>query len=414
MRNRQVAVTDPHSHSNVSSPLIVAPVRTSVMQIASGDAAAIAAMSFRAAAQQWLESRRPYLRARTFIGYEQHVKHLNVFFGDLKVRNIHIGHLMGYQLARTQNENGRWPKAAGASLVNHEISTVQQIMKRGRVWVQVAEHYVPMQLPGFRSPKVLDDLEERRLFAVAATRPEWQVGLLIATVTRWTGASGCELRNLRYEDVILDSGDPRFIIRSETAKNQYRGRSVGLLPEAQAALEQCMERGRELGASRPDHYIFPFRIAPGQWDPTRPTTDAWLRRSFQGMREAAGLPWLTPHCLRHQFITTLLERGAAPQTVRHIVGHVSEAMMNHYSHNRMETQMATLRLLESPLTSALPKGTQGKPPVIKDVVPERERSPERARGKQQRKWLQRRGVRIFRKSAHQILTEGAGKPHGRV
>jgi hypothetical protein len=46
-------------------------------------------------------------------------------------------------------------------------------------------------------------------------------------------------------------------------------------------------------------------------------------------------------------ITTMLENGAAPETVRHIAGHVSDTMMRHYSHNRLATQVGVLRALDT-------------------------------------------------------------------
>ena len=69
---------------------------------------------------------------------------------------------------------------------------------------------------------------------------------------------------------------------------------------------------------------------------------------LQHLREEAGLPWLTPHCFRHMAITAMLENGAAPETLRHIAGHVSEQMMRHYSHNRLEAQITSCALIDHP------------------------------------------------------------------
>jgi hypothetical protein len=52
-----------------------------------------------------------------------------------------------------------------------------------------------------------------------------------------------------------------------------------------------------------------------------------------------------PSCLHHSYLQK--EKGAAPKTVRHIAGHVSEQMMKHYSHNRHEAQMAVLEAMDS-------------------------------------------------------------------
>jgi integrase len=224
---------------------------------------------------------------------------------------------------------------------------VQQVMKRAKEWARIGELYIALPTPSSQKKKVLDDLEKRQLFSIAASRPEWELPVLVAKLTFNTTAAGTELRHLRFEDVILDSGQPRIIINSDTAKNSYRGRVIALNAPAQAARERCMERAKQLGAHRPEHYIFPYRVHVGLWDPTRPTTDSWLRNSFGSLRKAAGLPWLTPHCFRHMAITAMLENGAAPETVRHIAGHVSETMMRHYSHNRLATQVGVLAALDN-------------------------------------------------------------------
>ena len=295
-------------------------------------------LNFSAASDLWLESRKPYLRPRTFYLYGQHVKHLQAFFGKQVLYKIHIGHIREFQKARLVNADGQWPKKAGPSLINHELSALQQILKRADEWKKIDLHYEPLPLPSWRPPKVMSDEEEMRLFSVAASNPDWQIAYWVASITNNTGASGTELRNLRYEDVHLEARIPCFRVDSETAKNEFRGRMVAMNQTAKKQMERCMERGRKLGSGKPQHYIFPFREAPGRWDPTRPTTDAWLRRSFKLMREAAGIAWLTPHCLRHQHITLRYEAGESEQTIALGVGHQSPRMTRHYSSLRRETQ----------------------------------------------------------------------------
>ena len=62
---------------------------------------------------------------------------------------------------------------------------------------------------------------------------------------------------------------------------------------------------------------------------------AWKRASaaFRGFRF---------HDLRHQAITELAERGASDATVMALAGHMSRAMMEHYSHVRMEAKRAAV------------------------------------------------------------------------
>jgi integrase len=160
---------------------------------------------------------------------------------------------------------------------------------------------------------------------------------------------GTELRHLRFEDIIVNPENTIMVVREETAKNEFRGRTIILDSSAKAAIERCMERARKLGASLPEHYIFPKRVVRGIWDPYKPASASWLRSSYDAVREAAGFPWLTPHCFRHMCITTLLENGVAPETVRHIAGHVSEKMMRRYSHNRHSAQMKALQAMDDKL-----------------------------------------------------------------
>jgi integrase len=73
------------------------------------------------------------------------------------------------------------------------------------------------------------------------------------------------------------------------------------------------------------------------------------------MRDAAGLPWLTPHCLRHQCITKLLESGAPPEVVRAVAGHVTEQMMRHYSHIRYSAAADALAKIDTGMSVRPPE-----------------------------------------------------------
>jgi hypothetical protein len=228
------------------SPFLVSET-PSERNINSGDAALIASMTFFEASKRWLEAHRSKLRERTAYMYEHHLGTLNRYFWDKKLEKIHVGHLRDYQRARIENRGQAWAKNAGASLINHELSCVQQVMKMAKLWLPISEVYEPLPKPPSKKKKVLDDIEERHLFAVAASRPEWELAFLAAKLTRNTTAAGTELRNLRLEDVILDSGEPRIVINAATAKNQFRGRTIPLNDSALATIQSCLARARKLG-----------------------------------------------------------------------------------------------------------------------------------------------------------------------
>jgi integrase len=87
-------------------------------------------------------------------------------------------------------------------------------------------------------------------------------------------------------------------------------------------IEQCYRRAHKLSFCRPEHYLFPFRVTRGTYDPTRPPSCCWLRDSWNKLREHTGLTTLCPHDLRHQCITRMLENGMGSETVRVIAGHM--------------------------------------------------------------------------------------------
>lgn len=314
-------------------------------------------LTFANAAPVWLETRRMSLDPKTFYGYERNIVHLNKIFGTLTVEDINLAHLRRYQRMRSANlcmhdfprgegcpngcSRGLWVRPGGPSCVNHELTVVQQILKRAGLWAQFADHFEPVPPPKFEPPKVMTELEEKRFFAIAASNPDWHLAGMVATLTANTTASGKELRMLRMGDVDLEADPPRLHI--PVGKNSYRIRTIALNATAASVVRKLRERAITLGSSRKDHFLFPYRSYRNQFDPTRPASSSWLRRSWHELREAAMLPWLTPHCLRHQAITSMAERGIPPEVIRATAGHVSEQMMRHYCHTRLETQHAYLQ-----------------------------------------------------------------------
>ena len=296
-------------------------------------------MAFCDVAPLWLAANRIHLKPRTAKGYEQHLKQLNLFFGPQRLESIHIGHVRMFQRARTENADGLWPKTATAEYVNHQCVVLKGVMDYAGEWEKIGlRGYQPLKLPAFRPPKVMSDEEELRFFAIGESSPDFLMAFLAASITINTGASGTELRHLRFGDVHLDAPKPWIRIDADTAKNEFRGRIVQLNRTAQGILQRCMDRGRELGGGRPEHFIFPFRVNPGVWDPTRATTEGWLRRSFNDLCTAADVPWLTPHCLRHQHITISMEAGEPIEQIMLRVGHISPEMTRWYTSSRSDSQ----------------------------------------------------------------------------
>lgn len=332
-----------HTFGHINCPACIA----SRADIMGHDPDSLLKLQFPTAAIIWLETCKPYMKDNSFIMKAQHVKQLGRFFSELTPAEIHIGHLRQYQRSRATNDLKRWRGTAQASIINHELSVMQQLLKRCGRWGDFREHYHPLPIPPSQKPKVMSQKEEYRLFKVAETNADFELAYLVASLSVNTTACGSELRHLRIEHLSMEASPPRFTVNPEQTKNQYRSRTIPLNESAMDAMGRVLKRCRKLGSFLPEHYLFPKRLTRNRWDPYQPASTSWLRVSFNALRDAADLPWLTPHALRHQAITKMMENGAPIEVVKTISGHISDQMIRHYSHTRFEASLDALSKIDS-------------------------------------------------------------------
>jgi integrase len=298
------------------------------------DPALLAGLTFCEAATIWFEAHSRHIAAGSQRDYRNCIIALKVFFGQLQLRQIHIGHFEQYQKMRSAGDGMR---AAGPSRVNHELNTLSQILNRAGLWAPIAPHYSPLRLPRPKVGCALASEDEARLFRTASSNPRWKVAYCCALITANTTAGPNEIRNLRLGD--LDEGEAAAIKISEGVKNEYRRRTIPLNELAAWAVRTLAQRARELGATDPQHYLLPHRARNGAngFDVTRPIT-SW-RGAWEKLRQAADLPQLRMYDLRHHAITRLLEdEDVSERTVIELAGHVSRQMLERYSHIRMRTK----------------------------------------------------------------------------
>ena len=67
--------------------------------------------------------------------------------------------------------------------------------------------------------------------------------------------------------------------------------------------------------------------------------------AWRALRDAASLPGLRFHDLRHTVITELAEMGVADHVLESISGHLSRRMLEHYSHIRIDAKRQALDAL---------------------------------------------------------------------
>jgi integrase len=317
----------------------------------------LASMPFNDAGRSWMLLRRQDsdLRDRTHETTQDYIDALGRFFGALRLRDITPGHIRGYQIARQNNRlrsAGRelkpWKRAAGHSMINHELSVVGQMLTHCRLWHRIKPYYFPLSIPSWSPREILTEEQEERLWEIASRHPEAALAYWVATITNNTTAAGMELRGLRLKNLFLNGDDEisEIYIPDDSVKNTSRPRKIALNHTAKWAVAQCYKRALKLGSCEPEHYLFPFRMKRNAYDPTRPASRWFLRKSWEKLRTATGFAELNPYDLRHHCITRLLENDVNENTVISIAGHVGKKMMEYYAHHRRRVKYAAVLAIE--------------------------------------------------------------------
>jgi integrase len=290
---------------------------------------------FSQAAPIWLESRRPYISAKTLHEYEINVRTLSPVFGEMRLEEITADQIRAYQRMR----QGK----CGPSAINHECSVLQQMLKRIGRWSEIAPNYQPLPLPKEKRGRALGEEEKKRLFLAAQSSSNWEAALLFALISVNTTTGPKETATLRLKDIDIEKR--LLTVQAEGAKNVHRIRPIPLNEEAVNAVKLALVRARRLGAYLPEHYLFPFRIHRALFDPIRYQTT--FKTAWKRMITAADLPGLRMYDLRHHAITVLLESPkVSEETAEAIAGHISREIKKRYSHVRMGARRAAVSALD--------------------------------------------------------------------
>ena len=221
-------------------------MRCSIAKGASKTGREFARKPFSAAADQYLEERKPHTAERTNQLERNLLRPLRKFLGEKVVMRIRAEEIAAYQRER------RSTGISGRTL-NMEVGVLRQIMKRGKVWSIVSED-VKLDREGNRPiAKVLTEPQKRFLFETAASKDDWLVAYCAAVLAANTTCRGIELKHLRWSDV--DLMEREIVIRR--SKTQAGHRTIPIKISAMAALARLRRRGEALGSSAPDHYVFP-------------------------------------------------------------------------------------------------------------------------------------------------------------
>jgi hypothetical protein len=153
-------------------------------------------LPFSVAAELWMELKSQGVNERTAWDYKHYLRALARFFSQLKLADIHIGHIVEYRQQRLVS--------AGPDRINHEINTLQQLLKMAGLWEPIARVYKPMKRPMRGPGQAPLDEEIGWMFEVASTRKRWKRAMLCSMLSANTTCGPGEIKKLRLRDIDLD------------------------------------------------------------------------------------------------------------------------------------------------------------------------------------------------------------------
>lgn len=300
-----------------------------------------ASWEFSAAADQWLSDQSLVLKPNTIRSYTDNLNRLKEFFGPKLLRDIHIGHIRGYQKERLLK--------AGPTLINGECSRIQSLLKEAKCWNTIAPHYKPLPIKKRKVRQNMSEDEEQRLVQVCLKSGKRLVAGHCLIVMMNTTLGFWELSHVRRTDVKLGVQTPyvEVNVAAGAAKNEGRERTIPLNFRALRSIRYLIERWEQAHKKGmpldPDQYILFHRAQRrhSEVDFYRPQGHIY-KAARQILREAK-LDHLDPYDMRSHAITKLLSNPmVSSQVSQEIAGHISKAMQDRYSAQRLENKKVAM------------------------------------------------------------------------
>jgi integrase len=202
--------------------------------------------------------------------------------------------------------------------------------------------------------RALSAEEERRLLNTVDGMRSPLIGTFIR-IALLTGMRAGEIVSLTWRQVDLSA---RVVTVGRAKTSSGTGRQIPMNPELFDVLSaHAAWFTKRFETTDPEHYLFPFG-KPMPQDPTKHITD--ITSAWDALRGASGIRCRL-HDLRHTAATKLAEAGVPESTMLALMGHMSRAMLERYSHIRMAAKRDAVQSLSLPRTGAgmeLKKGTE--------------------------------------------------------
>ena len=260
------------------------------------------------------------------------------FFGPERlVKSIRLPRIRLYQQVRRKHVSPTMKQAVTARTINYEMQLLRGVMSYAGCWTpELVAYYRPLREVKTRKGKTASTEQLMKLIAAAKNNEYWQLAMYCMAVAVGTGCRGCEVRNLRIQDIQLEAG--RIRILKEIAKNRHEREPI-LMPLAEWGLRELLKRAELLGATQPEHHLLPLNIRKSrhlakstdkEWDVTRPMT-TWVK-SWRSLVEHCGMKGFRFHDLRHTFRTSGAEAGVPLEIMMAQLGHMDRETSLEYVH----------------------------------------------------------------------------------
>lgn len=354
--------TDPltghRRYRHVSAPTqakCAAALITAIADGRSGRAAVSSPLTVGDLLRRWLESKRGRVRESTWTAYESRVRtRLLPVLGTLRLAKASPAAIQRAYVMLAEQGTGGSTFASCHRILHNAFALAE---KQGMVPRNPVSLVDP---PSYRAPEadVWTAADAGRFLAHAANEPVY--GPLMA-LALYTGLRQGELLALRWRDIDLDTG----VLRVRAAA--YRGklsepkttagrRAVALSPDCLAMLRSHHAERARVNQTRPDCLLF-----------SRPDGSilsyVTVRKRFLAAAEAAGVPPIRFHALRHTHATLMLQAAVHPKIVQERLGHSSIAItLDRYSHHAQSLQAPAALALDAAIRAKsvqhLPSGTE--------------------------------------------------------
>lgn len=321
------------------------------------------------------EAGRDWLATRT--GVSDTTLKANAYYCELLGQEFPDTRVTEFKSSDLRRLQAKRRKAGlGPKRVNHELAVLQMILRSEEDWRDhVPPRVRPLKLPASPGKQLSREDEAKLLDAAKQSGSPALLALILTSVD--TGLRASEIKSLRRRDLelVFDQGvivsGQLVVPKSKTEAGT--GRVVPFTSRVCAVLTLWLPRFPEASE---DSYLFPRHAVTltaareprihgvelerpmGQWK------TSWRR----ALRLAElQLRW---HDLRHTFVSRLCESpNVSEPTIRALAGHVSQKMLDRYSHLRDEARRDAISVLEDgPLTQRRHTGVLQKPDAPPDTL----------------------------------------------